>query len=100
MMDTEAAAIATFDFLNRSGPLKNCLMSPLITTTTTNFALERSSVASSFLTDVRVSLSVEARTRSVKGAVSAQKAPHGSETETRELLGGMQEKSVSPMRGH
>ena len=99
MMDTEAAAIATFDFLNRSGPLKNCLMSPLITTTT-NFALELSSVASSFLMDVRVSLSVEARTRSVKGAVSAQKAPHGSETETRELLGGMQENSVSPMRGH
>ena len=48
MMDTEAAAIATFDFLNRSGHLKNCLVSPFITTTT-NFVLELSSVASSQL---------------------------------------------------
>ena len=35
-----------------------------------------------------------------KGAVSAQKALRGSETETRELLGGTEENSVSPMRGH
>ena len=34
-----------------------------------------------------------------KGAVSAQKALRGSETETRELLGGTEENSVSPMRG-
>ena len=33
-----------------------------------------------------------------KGAVSAQKALRGSETEMRELLGGMEENSVSPMR--
>ena len=31
----------------------------------------------------------------LKGAVSAQKALQGSETEMRELLGGMQEISVS-----
>ena len=36
----------------------------------------------------------------MKGAVSAQKALHGSETETRELLGGTEEISVSPERGH
>ena len=35
-----------------------------------------------------------------KGAVSAQKAIQGSETETRELLGGTTENSVSPTRGH
>ena len=35
-----------------------------------------------------------------KGAVSAQKALQGSETETRELLGGTKEKSISPTRGH
>ena len=35
-----------------------------------------------------------------KGAVSAQKALRGSETETRELLGGTEENSVSPMRDH
>ena len=35
-----------------------------------------------------------------KGAVSAQKALRGCETETRELLGGTEENSVSPMRGH
>ena len=35
-----------------------------------------------------------------KGAVSAQKAFRGSETETRELLGGTEEDSVSPMRGY
>ena len=35
-----------------------------------------------------------------KGAVSAQKALRGSEMETRELLGGTEENSVSPMRGH
>ena len=34
-----------------------------------------------------------------KGAVSAQKALRGSETETRELLGGTEENSVSPMPG-
>ena len=33
-------------------------------------------------------------------AVSAQKALQGAETETRELLGGMKENSVTPMRGH
>ena len=38
----------------------------------------------------------------LKGAVSAQKAFQGSETETRELLGGTgtEENSVSPTRGH
>ena len=35
-----------------------------------------------------------------KGAVSAQKALRGSETGTRELLGGAEEDSVSPIRGH
>ena len=35
-----------------------------------------------------------------KGAVSAQKALRGFETETRELLGGTEENSVSLMRGH
>ena len=35
-----------------------------------------------------------------KGAVSAQKALRGSETDTRELLGGTEENNVSPMRGH
>ena len=37
---------------------------------------------------------------SLKGAMSAQKALQGSETETRALLGGTVENSVSPMRGH
>ena len=35
----------------------------------------------------------------MKGAVSAQKALQVSETETRELLGGTEEKSISRMRG-
>ena len=35
----------------------------------------------------------------LKGAVSAQKALRGSETETRELLGGTEENSVSPDEG-
>ena len=35
-----------------------------------------------------------------KGAVSAQKALRGSETEMRELLGGTEENIVSPMGGH
>ena len=42
----------------------------------------------------------EARRGPMKGAVSTQKALQGSETETRELLGGTTENSVSPMRGH
>ena len=33
-------------------------------------------------------------------AKSAQKADQGSETETRELLGGTEEISNSPMRGY
>ena len=36
----------------------------------------------------------------LKGAVSVEKALQWSETETRELLGGTEEYSVSPMRGH
>ena len=36
----------------------------------------------------------------LKGAVSAQKAPQGSEMEMRELLGGTEEKIISPTRGH
>ena len=36
----------------------------------------------------------------LKGAVSAQNALQGSQTETTELLGGPKENSVSPMRGH
>ena len=36
----------------------------------------------------------------MKSVVSAQKALQGSKTETRELLGGMEENSVSPTRGH
>ena len=35
-----------------------------------------------------------------KGAVSAQKDLQVSETETREFLGGTEENSVSPTRGH
>ena len=35
----------------------------------------------------------------LKGAMSAQKAFQGSEMETRELLGGMEENSVSPKEG-
>ena len=42
----------------------------------------------------------EASRGPLKGAVSAQKALQGSRTETRELLAGTQEKSLSPMRGH
>ena len=42
----------------------------------------------------------EARRGPEKGAVSAQKALRGSETETRELLGGTEETIVSPTRGH
>ena len=42
----------------------------------------------------------EANRGPLKGAVSAQKALQGSETETRELLGGTEENSDSPMRGH
>ena len=34
-----------------------------------------------------------------KDVVSAQKAPQGSEAETRELLGGTEENIVSPMLG-
>ena len=36
----------------------------------------------------------------LKGAVSAQKAPQWSEMETRELLVGTEEKSISPIRGN
>ena len=36
----------------------------------------------------------------LKGAVSAQKTLQGPEMEMRELLGGTEENSVSPMRGH
>ena len=36
----------------------------------------------------------------MKGAVSAQIALEGPETETRELRGGTEENSVSPTRGH
>ena len=56
----------------------------------------------SFIQDWRVVLEAthEASRGPEKGAVSAQKALRGSETETRELLGGTEENSVSPMRGH
>ena len=37
----------------------------------------------------------EASPGPLKGAVSAQKALQGSETETRELLGGTEEKSIA-----
>ena len=36
----------------------------------------------------------------LRGAVSSQKDPQGSETEMRELLAGMKEQSVFPMRRH
>ena len=36
----------------------------------------------------------------LKGTVSAEKALQGSKTETRELLGGTEENSVPPTRGH
>ena len=42
----------------------------------------------------------EARRGPLKGAVPAQKALQGSETETRELLVGTKENSISPTRGH
>ena len=40
----------------------------------------------------------EASRGSLKSTVSAEKALQGSKTETRELLGGTEENSVSPMR--
>ena len=49
--------------------------------------------------DLRVMRRVETR-EPLQGAASAQKAFQGSETETRELLGGTTENSVSPVRGH
>ena len=42
----------------------------------------------------------EASRGPLKGAASAQKVLQVSETETRELLGGTEEYSVSPTRGH
>ena len=42
----------------------------------------------------------EASQGPLKGAISAQKAHQGSETETRELLGGTTENSISPTRDH
>ena len=36
----------------------------------------------------------------LNGAVLAQKIPEGSEMETRELLGGREDKDVAPMRSH
>ena len=36
----------------------------------------------------------------MKGALAAQKALGESETETKELLGGTEEKIISPRRGH
>ena len=42
----------------------------------------------------------EASQGPLKGAVSAQKAIQGSETKTRELLGGTEEITVSPTGGH
>ena len=39
-------------------------------------------------------------TRGKSRAVSAQKALQGSEMETKELLGGTEEKSISPIRSH
>ena len=42
----------------------------------------------------------EASRGPLKGAVSAQKALQGSKTETRELLGGTDENSVSLTMGH
>ena len=42
----------------------------------------------------------EASRGPLKGAVSAQKALLWSETEKRELLGGTEENSVSPIMGH
>ena len=41
----------------------------------------------------------EASRGPLKGAVSAKEALQGSETEMRELLGGMEENSVSPVEG-
>ena len=42
----------------------------------------------------------ESRRGPLKGAMSAQKALRGSETNTRELLVGTEENSLSPLRGH
>ena len=42
----------------------------------------------------------EASRGTLKGAVLSQKALQGSETETREVLGGTEENSVSLKRGH
>ena len=42
----------------------------------------------------------EASQGPLKGTRSAQKALQGSETETREVLGGTDENRVSPTRGH
>ena len=38
----------------------------------------------------------QGESRALEGHVSAQKALQGSETETRDLLGGREEKSISP----
>ena len=43
---------------------------------------------------------INARLSALEAAMSAQKALLGSETETRELLAGTEEKGISPTRGH
>ena len=42
----------------------------------------------------------EASPEPLKDTVSAQKALQGSKSEMKELLGGTEDNSVSPMRGH
>ena len=42
----------------------------------------------------------EASQGPLKGTMSAQKALPGSETEMKELLGGTEDNSVTPKRGH
>ena len=66
------------------------------------FALSAAHLAASlsFLCSYGCNALGKSRALEGRGAMSAQKALQGSETVMRELLGGMREKSVSPMRGH
>ena len=51
-------------------------------------------------THIKVELVLVALSADNLGAVSAKKSPLKYESETRELLGGTKERSVTPKRGH
>ena len=52
-----------------------------------------------YLCNSRSNVCVVSRLRAMNDAESAQKALQGSDTKTRDFLGGTEEKRVSPMRG-